>query len=554
MVTVRPEVWSTLLFCLVGQEFFHLHTHPWWDGPISIIFCSALYATILWVILGLLELVRRKYAILSSTIVVLLHILIIGFCFSNIFLVLTFRRHWDAFTLNFVKETSMQEATEFLSSFLFTLPTLFLLLATIAVIGFEYYLGKRLKPLPFIPQNPKWRICLIEFGVLMLAHFVFFSLDYKANYERAYGLPIKRTSLWQIQQSALQFNENREDFLRCAATLKDYDETLTQAKDSVDFVLIIGESYDICRSSIYGCPLNTTPNLKKRQDNGELIIFNNVRACYNGTTSSFQTFMSCSNSEDEHEWWKKPLFPAVLRKAGYNVVYFSNQFVRNDDLDMFDASMGFLNHPQIEPYIFDVRNNHTSPYDMGLIDDYVKRRDKVEKVGPNFVVFHLFGQHERAEKRYPKRFGSFNVENIKNVKNLFYEEASESQISDVAKYLNATEYNDMVVENIIKLFENRNAIILYIADHGEEIYNYRDQKGRTDMTTDEDEAKHHQLDVPFVFYLSPQFQQSHPTLKEKIQNAKDKSFKLNLLSNVVFDILSVDSKFYDVDKDPLNLD
>ena len=62
---------------------------------------------------------------------------------------------------------------------------------------------------------------------------------------------------------------------------------------------------------------------------------------------------------------------------------------------------------------------------------------------------------------------------------------SDAEQQSVADYLNATRYNDLVVDHIIRLFEKRNAIVLYFADHGEEVYNYRHQLGCTDLAADQ---------------------------------------------------------------------
>ena len=37
-----------------------------------------------------------------------------------------------------------------------------------------------------------------------------------------------------------------------------------------------------------------------------------------------------------------------------------------------------------------------------------------------------------------------------------------------------TLYNDYVLKNIIDLFRDKNTVVLYFSDHGEEIYDYRD--------------------------------------------------------------------------------
>ena len=49
----------------------------------------------------------------------------------------------------------------------------------------------------------------------------------------------------------------------------------------------------------------------------------------------------------------------------------------------------------------------------------------------------------------------------------------------MAHYLNAIRYNDLVVDRIIRLFDHRNAVVIYFSDHGEEVHNFREQTCRT---------------------------------------------------------------------------
>ena len=83
-------------------------------------------------------------------------------------------------------------------------------------------------------------------------------------------------------------------------------------------------------------------------------------------------------------------------------------------------------------------------------------------------------------ERCPKEFVKFDRRDVKSHLSL-----SDEQRSVVADYLNATFYNDFIVDSIIRMFSDRNAIVIYFSDHGEEVYNFRMQQGRTDIKTDD---------------------------------------------------------------------
>lgn len=129
---------------------------------------------------------------------------------------------------------------------------------------------------------------------------------------------------------------------------------------------------------------------------------------------------------------------------------------------------------------------------------------------------------------------------------------SEAERQSVADYLNATRYNDLVVDHIIRLFEKRNAIVLYFADHGEEVYNYRHQLGRTDLATDVPRAKREQLDVPFLIYLTPSYAAVHSDMVARLRAAEGRPFMTDDLPHVIFDILGVRTREFVAAKSLIN--
>lgn len=181
-----------------------------------------------------------------------------------------------------------------------------------------------------------------------------------------------------------------------------------------DVVLIIGESFNKHFSNLYDGKYNTNPLLAKRLEEGEgpagtekgkLFVFNDVISSDNGTTQNFKYFLSMASVADKKKgisWCDQPLFPTILRSCGFNVVYFSNQFAPNDNLGQWDASMGFVNHPGIEPYIFDHRNNQKFAYDLELVNDFARQRQTLERPNRNFVSSISSGSTLIAATAIPK--------------------------------------------------------------------------------------------------------------------------------------------------------
>ena len=63
---------------------------------------------------------------------------------------------------------------------------------------------------------------------------------------------------------------------------------------------------------------------------------------------------------------------------------------------------------------------------------------------------------------------------------------TEEMRDDIAHYDNATRYNDHVLEQIIRLYEGQRTVVVYLSDHGEEVYDYRASSGRDDWSLGSD--------------------------------------------------------------------
>lgn len=116
--------------------------------------------------------------------------------------------------------------------------------------------------------------------------------------------------------------------------------------------MIVGESFNRHMSNLYDGKYDTNPRLKALSKQGSLFLFNDVVASDNGTTQNFKQFLSPVAVGDGRSWCDAPLFPFLLRRCGYNVVFYSNQYAGMEMDKEFNASMGFFNAPGIGPYLF----------------------------------------------------------------------------------------------------------------------------------------------------------------------------------------------------------
>ncbi len=316
---------------------------------------------------------------------------------------------------------------------------------------------------------------------------------------------------------------------------------------SPTIVLIIGESYGKQHSQQYGYYLKTTPRQVKREESGLLTRFSDVVTCWNLTSFVFKNILSMHVVGEKGEWCDYSLFPELFRKAGYRVTFLTNQFLPKAKEAVYDFSGGFfLNDPTLSAAQFDLRNQRTHRFDEGLLKDYDRLvgDGKIQLKGDsahNLVIFHLIGQHVNYRTRCPNNQRVFGPEAYQERR----PDLTKKQRRILADYDNAVHYNDSIVDAIISRFENKDAIVIYMPDHGEECYEpgrgfiCRNHSAQVDWP-----LAHYEFEVPFWIYCSHRYAVNHPQVFKAIKDAKDKRFMTDALPHMLVWLAGIGTKDY----------
>ncbi len=313
-------------------------------------------------------------------------------------------------------------------------------------------------------------------------------------------------------------------------------------------VLILGESFNKHHSNLYGYRNQTNPKLNVRLNDNDLFIFKDVVTPYNSTSAALQEILSTETAEPGKSWKNKPLFPVILRTAGYNVFWIDNQLINSSkDRDPWNFLCAyFINDPQIEQKMIDYRNNSLHKYDMGVIDEWAKYSH--QQSGHDFIFFHLWGQHVAAKSRFPhnKETLYFNADSIHRP-NL-----NTAQKQQIADYDNSLRYNDSVVDSIISLFANEDAIVIYTSDHGDEVNDYRSHVGRSHERPLTKNQVKCQFEVPLMIWCSPIYKERHPETVSQIRKSTNNPFTIDDLCHLIFDLAGIKSPHFDESRSVIN--
>ena len=309
---------------------------------------------------------------------------------------------------------------------------------------------------------------------------------------------------------------------------------------SPNIVLIIGESYNRHHSQMYGYAMPTTPRQLQLERKGRLVRFDDVVSPWNLTSFVFKHLFSLYTVGQKGEWCDYPLFPVLFRKAGYHVTFITNQFLPKAKEAVYDFSGGFfLNDRKLSAAQFDTRNTQLHAFDEALLKDYDNL--KSANTDNNLIIFHLLGQHVAYRQRSPRDRKRFHASDYKELKpNL-----NDRERTILSDYDNAILYNDSVVTEIVKKFENDDAIVIYVPDHGEECYE-GDMHFYCRLHSAKVDARlaHAEFDIPFWIWCSRKYVKNRPEVFRQVVQAKHRRFMTDALPHLLLYLGGISAPSY----------
>ena len=372
--------------------------------------------------------------------------------------------------------------------------------------------------------------------------------DWETKYE-----PWPADLLTSLYYSYYAVRAAQGDIELATKATKDVFKTKTSVAepDSLDVVFVFGESYIKWHSSLYGYDHKTTPYMERERDRGNLFVFNDVISPYNATSVVEKNTFSCNSMCHGENWFELPMFPTVFRHAGYNVYFWDMQ--RNyQKHKMYTMTVNaYVYNPEISRMTYNDTVVRHCVYDGTLIDNF-RDSSHVTPGKYNLVMFHLLGQHVNAKDRYPdlKKFKIFTKDSV----TIKWDGITDDMRQFISEYDNATYYNDVIMYRIFNMYRYRNAVVVYFSDHGDEAYDYRDQKGRFGHENPDWQHLKYQNDVPFVIWCSDIYKQRHPEVIKEIQAAVDRPFMIDNACQVLFHLGGIKTPYYKSDRDLISPD
>ena len=299
--------------------------------------------------------------------------------------------------------------------------------------------------------------------------------------------------------------------------------------DIQNIVLLIGESLSKTHMNCYGYPQNTTPYLNARIKNDEACIFNHIITPKTVTTEAMKCIMTFYNTESTREWYTYHSLPSVMKEAGYFTIWLSNQ----DNSGIFGNIPAALAQTSNKVIYTHDKNSQEESY--GYFDDKLLPilKENTLNTSKNFYIIHLMGCHQRYTNRFPKTFKQFQYTDIQFSTNIH------KKIT-IAEYDNSVLYNDYIVNEIIKHFIEKETIMIYFPDHGEEVYDSENFAGHNYVNPTKN-----MVEIPFIIWYSQSLQTKHPKLIKQIKQAQTNHFMTDDIIHTILDICQIQTVEFD---------
>ena len=118
-------------------------------------------------------------------------------------------------------------------------------------------------------------------------------------------------------------------------------------------------------------------------------------------------------------------------------------------------------------------------------------------------------------------------------------------------YDNATLYNDSVVDSILSLYEGDEAVVIYLSDHGDEVYDELPIQGRQFRRPGEVEARN-EFEVPLWVWCSETYRKRHPEIVDSIHTAAGQPMMSDQVSQMLLWLAGIESVWTDREQNPLS--
>ncbi len=221
-------------------------------------------------------------------------------------------------------------------------------------------------------------------------------------------------------------------------------------EDTLTVVLVLGEALRADHVGINGYHRQTTPLLEKEN----VISLRSVYSKWTHTNQSIPHILTRADSVNENLAYTEQSFISIFEKCGFQTSWIGNQEPGNTFIGFInDCDTSIINRPLVTVYNYNKKlDEELFPY----FDDLNNQKNSL-----NLIIIQTIGSHWYYPSHYPDSFEKFKPAI----------ESKTISLEDRGKIINAYDntvlYTDYFVNELIHRLRNKNAVMIYLSDHGE---------------------------------------------------------------------------------------
>jgi|TARA_Y100000310_G_scaffold66781_1_gene62116 heptose-I-phosphate ethanolaminephosphotransferase len=504
-----------IYFSVVPALFFYLPTQ-YEEAASTLVFTCVL--TVVWVVISLLLRTVAIQPAITGIVTTFFSALFITMGLLHLSVYLYFHQEITVDTYFILFETNWNEVTETVAMY-FDYRSVYLLL----FVAFPFIIRGIAARLAVNADISKYFVVALVATILVNITVLTDSLRSKYN-------PLALSI-----HALVEYQAEIESYRRIATDTQDRGVVRSISKAETNlYVLVMGESTTRNHMSLYGYDRSTNPRLSELTD--ELYVFSDVVSPHSHTIPVFKKALFLRERESAANWADAQTLVSVFKDAGFETIWLSNQ----EQYSIYDNVVDSIaSQADIRVYTSDLSTEDDSvSYDgelLPILDDVLTQSGSANR----FIMIHLMGTHAAYDRRYPPAYDHFDAAGVDPKGRDFLTPDARMLIS---YYDNGVLYNDYIVAEIIERVrrEQQNGYVLYLSDHGEEVFEQRNFAGHT-----ENFGSRYMIEIPFVIWLSDAYRANHADKRKAIMSSLDNRYMTDDLTHTIVDLSLLETDRFD---------
>lgn len=290
--------------------------------------------------------------------------------------------------------------------------------------------------------------------------------------------------------------------------------------DSMTVVFIIGESLRASSMQVNGYERATTPLLCKEKN---AVSMSNIYSDYNLTHLSIPHFMTRSDEKHPDRAYNERSFISLMKRAGYSTAWLANQ-------ESIKSFVYFIKECDRVKYVSSGKVSYI--YEKWLDTDLLPYYDEElqRPAARKLIILHTVGSHWYYNTHFTDEYEKYKpITDSKILSSNTFEQIRNS-------YDNSIVFSDYFWNQVINRLRNRNAVLIYLSDHGE----CMGEDGHFIHGSVDNEPQH--LPGCFIWY-SDEYARRYPQKVKSLRSNKDKRYKSYFLFHSILDAADIKSVY-----------